>query len=97
MATGPEHYSEAERLAEQADTWMDADRGWKAGLSSHERIQYRTADLLAGLLHAFLANAAATALNDHSHAEGGMRLEDYDAWMKAASAWQPKPKGGEPR
>jgi len=94
MATGPQHYRQAERLAEQADAWMNADTGWKAHLSTDERIARRNADLLAGLLHAVLADAAATALNDHSHSEGGMPLEDYDAWVKAAGVWQPKPQGG---
>lgn len=95
MATGPEHYREAERFADEADRWMNADTGWKAGLSQQQRIELRTADLLAGLLHATLANAAASALNDHSHDEGGMRLEDYDAWINAASASRPTRKGGE--
>jgi len=88
MATGPEHYRKAERLAEQADTWMNADTGWKAHLSTEERIAHRTADLLAGLLHAVLANSAATALNDHSADEGGMPLADYDAWVQTASQWK---------
>ena len=95
MPTGPEHYLEAERLQEQADTWMDADTGWKAGLTAAERLAYRMADLAAAQVHATLAGAAAAAINDHSHAEGGMPLEDYDAWVKVAGVWQRKSKGGE--
>jgi len=91
MATGPEHYRQAERLAAQADHWM---HGWKAHLTTQERIQRRNADLLAGLLHAVLANAAATALNDHSQDEGGMPLEDYDAWAQAAGVRQQKTQDG---
>lgn len=95
MATGPEHYTEAERLGQQADTWMDADTGWKAGLSTAERLAYRMADLAAAQLHAMLANAAAAALNDHAHDEGGMPLEDYDAWLRVAGVFMPRRKSGE--
>ncbi|MEU9208516.1 hypothetical protein AB0D27_11320 [Streptomyces sp. NPDC048415] len=95
MATGPEHYVEAERLERQANTWMDADTGWKGGLTTAERLAYRTADLAAAQVHATLAGAAAAAINDHSHAEGGMPLDDFDAWVKVAGVWQRKPKGGE--
>lgn len=57
--TGAEHYREAERLIRAADEWMDADFGWKAHLSSDERIARRTADLAAAQVHATLALAAA--------------------------------------
>ncbi|MGW2863337.1 hypothetical protein [Streptomyces sp. NPDC001205] len=57
--TGPEHYREAERLDRQADQWMDADTGWKAGLTVEERLAYRTADQAAAQTHATLALAAA--------------------------------------
>ncbi|MEU8907001.1 hypothetical protein [Streptomyces mirabilis] len=97
MATGPEHYREAERLEHQADTWMNADIGWKAGLSATERLAYRMADLAAAQVHATLANAAAVALNDHAHDEGGMPLEDYDAWQNAAGVRGNMAKGGESR
>jgi hypothetical protein len=86
--TGPEHYREAERLTEQASTWANADTGWKAHLSSEERIAYRMADLAEAQVHATLALAAATALNDHSADEGGMPLADYDEWVKTASHWK---------
>ncbi|WND33983.1 hypothetical protein RI578_06600 [Streptomyces sp. BB1-1-1] len=95
MATGPDHYREAERLQQQADTWENADTGWKAHLSTDERLARRNADLLAGLVHAVLANAAATALNDHATDGGGMPLEDYNAWVDAAAVWKPKRRGGE--
>lgn len=58
--TGPEHYREAERLAQQAATWMNADTGWKAHLTGAERLAHRVADLAEGQLHATLAAAAAT-------------------------------------
>lgn len=83
MATGPEHYREAEQLLSQA-----------ACDFLSEGIQ-PTHAFAAAQVHATLALAAATALNDHSHDEGGMPLEDYDAWVKVAAVWQPKGKGGE--
>lgn len=61
--TGPEHYKEAERLTRQARTWMDADTGWKAHLSTSERLAFRRADLAEAQVHATLANAAATAMS----------------------------------
>jgi hypothetical protein len=60
--TGPEHYREAERLIEQADTWMDADHGWRGELSTEERLSRRAADLAAAQVHATLALAASNAL-----------------------------------
>ncbi|WP_262059703.1 hypothetical protein [Streptomyces sp. STR69] len=85
MATGPEHYLEAEHLVERAHhyTYGDgADPVTGAALAAEAQV------------HATLALAAATALNDHSHSEGGMPLEDYDAWTKTAGVWQAKPKAG---
>ncbi|MBC9729892.1 hypothetical protein [Streptomyces sp. TRM68367] len=82
--TGPDHYREAERLTRQAGTWMDADTGWKAHLPTSERLAHRMADLAEAQVHATLANAAATALNDNATDEGGMPLEDYDAWREVA-------------
>ena len=55
---GPEHYREAERLAIQAESW-----GWRATLSTDERIVARAGDLVAAQVHATLALAAATALS----------------------------------
>jgi hypothetical protein len=83
MATGPEHYRKAEELISTADEWMDADLGWKAHLSAQERIDRRSADLAAAQVHATLALAAATALNDYG--TDGMRPKDYNAWHAVAS------------
>jgi hypothetical protein len=79
--TGPEHYLEAERFQRQAETWENADTGWKADMSGEERIARRTADLTAALVHATLAGAAATALGSLSN---GMPGEDFAAWNEAA-------------
>ena len=57
--TGPQHYGEAERLAEQAAGWMDADTGWKGQLSMEERLARRSADLAEAQVHATLALATA--------------------------------------
>lgn len=82
--TGPEHYREAERLTIQANTWANADMGWKAHLSSEERIAYRMADLAEAQVHANLAHAAATAMSGSK--TGAMPGGDYEAWRNAASA-----------
>lgn len=58
--TGPEHYWEAERLMEKAAGWMDADWGWRAELSTSERLEHRAADLAAAQVHATLALVKAT-------------------------------------
>lgn len=81
MATGPEHYTEAERLMEQSRTWENADTGWKAHLSTEERLARRMADLAEAQVHADLAKAAATAMGALS---GGMAGEDFEAWDKVA-------------
>lgn len=82
--TGPQHYREAERLTAQADSWANADTGWKAHLSSEERIAHRMADLTEAQVHATLALAAATALNDNgTEADGGgMPLDDLNEWRE---------------
>jgi hypothetical protein len=82
MATGPEHYREAERLLEQSKTWANADTGWKARLSTEERIARRMADLAEAQVHADLAKAAATAMGTAS--ENGMPRSDFEAWDKVA-------------
>lgn len=56
---GAEHTREAERLAASAEEWMDADYGWKATLSTQERLLYRSCDLQAAQVHATLAQTAA--------------------------------------
>lgn len=69
---GPEHYREAERLISDA-TDNDGD------ISATD--EFVTATLAAAQVHATLALAAATALND---AEEGMALADNRAWKNAA-------------
>ncbi|WP_433233878.1 hypothetical protein [Actinomadura nitritigenes] len=46
-----DHFREAERLIEQAETWMDADRGWMASMSTRERVDRRAADFLGAIAH----------------------------------------------
>jgi len=83
--TGPEHYREAERLTDQASTWANADTGWKAHLSSEERIAHRMGDLAEAQVHATLAHAAATAMGAPVEDDlAGFTIEDRDAWYKAA-------------
>lgn len=69
--TGPEHYREAEKLL----------KGCK---NSHGALMIEggTAEVLAAaLVHAQLANAAATAMGSVSN---GMPNEDFSAWDKVA-------------
>lgn len=88
MATGPEHYREAERLLALAEAHES-----QAGPDSPA-----LPNLYGGAIaHAVLATAAATALNDHNPEEGGMPLEDYAAWQAVAGMRQPKRKTGEDR
>lgn len=49
---GPKWVQEALRLTEQAGRWEDADRGWKAHLSTEERLAFRRADLQEALVYA---------------------------------------------
>ncbi|MEV4335718.1 hypothetical protein [Streptomyces sp. NPDC049590] len=81
--TGPENYSEAERLL----------KGCKNSHGALVIEEGTTEVLLAAIGHAFLAAAAATALNDNAADEGGMPLADYHAWAEVAGVWKPKPKG----
>lgn len=73
--TGPEHYAEAEALAAKI---ADGAVDWEpiAALAQ---------------VHATLALAAATAMND---ADGGMVPTDWNAWAKVASTR--KPSGATP-
>jgi thioredoxin-like negative regulator of GroEL len=80
--TGPEHYTRAEQLLRQVR-------------DGHQEGTDVAAILAAAQVHATLAQAAATALNDNAADSGGMPLEDYHAWTKAAGVWQPTPKGGD--
>ena len=69
--TGPEHYQRAADMAARV-----ADRLTEIGHAS-------TRETLAlAQVHATLALAAATALNDGG---GGMATADYQAWTEAAS------------
>jgi hypothetical protein len=66
--TDLDHFREAERFAASAEEWMDADYGWKATMSTGERIARRSTDLQAAQVHATLAQTTAareymTALN----------------------------------
>ncbi|MGI5485189.1 hypothetical protein [Microtetraspora malaysiensis] len=100
--TGPEHYREGERSAQQAEvlfgeyvTAHDED-----GNTPNVELIRRQAEHCRemGVLHATLALAAATALNDHEHAAddgvsvGGMPIGDYKAWREAAGV-QPEKDG----
>lgn len=81
---GPRHYLKAEQLIIQANEWMDADHGWKAELSSEERIARRQADMAQAQVHATLALAAATAeLERFGDDDGGASLGRYDRYSRA--------------
>jgi hypothetical protein len=84
MATGPEHYREAEKLAAQADEWLNADYGWKGNLTAAERLAYRNSDLAAAQVHATLALAAAAGLSGHVPGTG-MLMPDKTEWYSVAS------------
>lgn len=87
MATGPDHYLEAERMRAAADEWADADLGWKANLTAQERINQRLADLADAQVHATLALAAATAMagrtSNVTHVSG-MHEVDFETWDRVA-------------
>jgi hypothetical protein len=76
--TGPELFTEALRLREQAAEWMDADTGWRGTLTTDERIVRRTADLTDAQVCATLALTAATAQAAIEH----MDQEEFLAWDK---------------
>jgi len=69
--TGPEHYREAEKLLAHADVAIDEGYSDRAGLM-HAEAQ----------VHATLALAAATALNDGN---GGLPAADFATWKDAAA------------
>lgn len=77
--TGPEHYQEAERILSnlhEIEASSDAELPAEIGLA-----------LAKAQVHATLASAAATALNDHTHdGEGGMPVDDWKAWKEVAAA-----------
>jgi hypothetical protein len=74
MATGPEHYREAERLIKQANSIMD-------GFPSDQYAQ----TIAEAQVHATLANAAATAMSHWNEASFPMPQADRVAWEQAAS------------
>lgn len=88
MATGPDHYREAERLLALAEAHESQTGPGSPALPN----LYAEA-----IAHAVLANAAAAALNDHNPEEGGMPLADYRAWQDAAGLRQPRRESGEDR
>lgn len=75
MATGPQHYHEAERLLSAAARGTD-----DTGLIDRQRA------LRAAAVHAQLATAAAIALNTPGGEDGGMYVPDATEWERAASA-----------
>lgn len=87
--TGPEHYLEAERLGRQADSWENADTGWKAHLTAEERLTRRANDLAAAQLHATLALAAATAMGALDAAD--INTTDLDAWCEVSGTRRVEP------
>ena len=55
--TGPEHYRQAEKLADEALEWLGGDQG--DGLTRDEQLAMVHLDLTMGQLHAMLAAVAA--------------------------------------
>lgn len=75
---GPDHYRAAERLlAGTPKTNADRERG----IEGNDPWPPTEMELRAAQVHATLALAAATALNDF---EGGMSAPDYNTWMGVA-------------
>ncbi|MFI9005079.1 hypothetical protein [Streptomyces sp. NPDC053541] len=66
-----QHHALAERLLAQADTWMDADTGWRARLSTAERLAHRAADLATAQVHATLATLLPILTPEPDPAPGG--------------------------
>ena len=73
--TGPEHYAEAERHIEYANSHPPDD----GKVTIH---------LAFAQVEATLALAAATAMND---GDGGMGVSDYCAWCEVCSVSKPPP------
>lgn len=86
--TGPEHYLTAEALLGAAGQTLQLH----AGLPFQERVQRYRADIALAQVHATLAVAAATALNDHSHGDdSGLPWRDVDRWQRTAGEKPPQP------
>ncbi|MEO3869409.1 hypothetical protein ABGB18_11305 [Nonomuraea sp. B12E4] len=95
--TGPEHYCQAEQYAQQAARYQsEAIAATVAGEAADvaKRREWAAHAREMGVLHATLALAAATAVNDF---EGGMPIRDHEAWMAVAGTPKPAeiPSGGE--
>lgn len=69
--TGPEHYREAERLGHMA---QGQELAWAMFTVAQAQV------------HATLALAAATAINDYPD---GAPIDDARAWRDAAGVWKP--------
>ena len=61
MSTTEDHVREAEQFAALAEEWMDADTGWRATMSTQERLLRRSTDLQAAQVHATLAQTLKAA------------------------------------
>jgi hypothetical protein len=77
--TGPEHYRTAEDLLSTADEY---DRDGAPATANARRAEAQ--------VHAMLAMAAATALNDNDPTGDGMPRLDYREWLRTAGITQPK-------
>jgi hypothetical protein len=77
MATGPDHYREAERLL------AVASQSTETTFEGHNPEADRT--IAEAQVHATLALTAATAMQAPvDDCAAGMTVEDWDAWHKAA-------------
>ncbi|MFF9310122.1 hypothetical protein ACF1BS_04340 [Streptomyces sp. NPDC014748] len=75
MASGPQHYRNAERLAEQARRFATGDPAAAAALAAVAQV------------HATLASVAVTAVSAPvDGAEPGMTPTEWRAWVKATAA-----------
>lgn len=82
--TGPATYHKGRRLIDDAAHWMNADIGWKAELSSEERIARRMADLAEAQVHATNANTAALVMLGNLIANAtDQDSVELDAWAEA--------------
>lgn len=84
MASGPEHYQEAERLAEIAEQYLSDDA---------DAMPFAHGMALAAQVHATLALAAAIAMG-HRPA-GGMDHLDFEAWDAVAGVQEDDDEDGE--
>jgi hypothetical protein len=82
--TGPEHYREAEKYLAVLDTEKDP-QAWAAAVGRGEI----AVGMLAGLVHATLALAAATA-----QSAVPAESRDYDEWREAAGTYSVSPTAG---